>query len=82
MESHTNQLETLIAKAEEESQFRARLLANSALAETFGIEIQDNFNVVVHEDDSRTAYLVLPASAELIDRHLQQAIRGWDRDGR
>ena len=64
METHACQLEKLIAKAEVDSRFGAELLANprSALTETFGIEIPDDFNIVVHEDDSRTAHLVLPAS--------------------
>ena len=78
METQESMIKKLIAKAEEDSDFRGRLLANpgSALKETFDIEVPKDFNVVVHEDDARTAHLVLPSSAELTDAQLQQAAGG------
>ena len=78
METQESMIKKLIAKAEEDSDFRGRLLANpgSALKETFDIEVPKDFNVVVHEDDARTAHLVLPAPAELTDAQLQQAAGG------
>ena len=71
-------LKELIAKANSEADFRERLKANprSALMEAFDIELPDDFDVVVHEDDARTAHLVLPSSAELSDAQLQQAAGG------
>ena len=78
MDSRDSLIEKLVAKADEDSSFRARLLSNpsSALKEAFDIEVPDDFNVVVHEDDARTAHLVLPASAELSDAQLAQAAGG------
>ena len=68
----------LVVKSEEDTDFRARLLADphSALKEVFGVELPESFNVVVHEEDARTAHLVLPASEELSDIELQQATGG------
>ena len=78
METRENMLERLLAKAQEDTDFRGRLIANpgSALKEAFDIELPDDFNVVVHEDDARTAHLVLPASSELTDAQLQQVAGG------
>lgn len=78
MDSRDSFVGRLVAKAEEDSGFRARLLANpdSALKEVFGIDVPDGFKVVVHEDDARTAHLVLPATAELTDAQLQRAAGG------
>lgn len=36
-------------------------------------EQDSDFKVIVHEDDARTAHLVLPASAELNDAQLEHA---------
>ena len=78
METKDSMQEKLIAKTEEDSDFRARLLINprAALKEAFDIEIPGDFNVEVHEDDTRTAHLVLPPAAELTDAQLQQAAGG------
>ena len=78
METQQRMLERLIAKAQEDTDFREQLVAdpNSALKEAFDIEVPDDFNVVIHEDDARTAHLVLPASTELTDAQLQQAAGG------
>ena len=78
MDTQESLLNKLIAKADEDSDFRDRLKADprSVLKETFDIELADGFNLEVHEDDARTAHLVLPASAELTDAQLQQAAGG------
>lgn len=78
METHDSMLEKLKAKAEEDTDFRKQLLANptAALTENFDISVPDDFNIVVHEDDARTAHLVLPASTELTDAQLEQAAGG------
>ena len=78
METRESMLEKLIAQTKEDAAFRSRLLANpsAALKEAFDIDVPDDFNVVVHEDDVRTAHLVLPASSELTDAQLQQAAGG------
>ena len=78
METQQSMMEKLIAKAQEDAGFREQLVAvpNSALKETFDIEVPEDFNVVVHEDDARTVHLVLPASSELTDAQLEQAAGG------
>ena len=78
METKDSMQEKLIARTEEDSEFRARLLSdpNAALKEAFDIEVPGDFNVEVHEDDARTAHLVLPASAELTDTQLEKAAGG------
>ena len=78
METQRSMMEKLIAKAQQDANFRGRLVANpsSALKEAFDIEVPEDFSVMVHEDDARTAHLVLPASTELTDVQLQQAAGG------
>ena len=80
MENREGMLEKLLARAGNDADFRGRLVSNprSALNEAFDIEIPEDLNVVVHEDDARTAHLVLPASSELTDAQLQQAAGGHD----
>ena len=78
MDTQQDLMEKLIAKAEEDSDFRQQLLDNpsSALKEAFDVEIPSDFNIVVHEDDARTSHLVLPASGDLSDAQLEQAAGG------
>ena len=78
METQQSMMEKLLAKAQEDTDFRGRLLASprSALEEAFNVEVPENFNVVVHEDSARTAHLVLPASPELTDAELRHAAGG------
>lgn len=59
-------LQRLIAKTGEDAGFRGRLLANprSAIKEALDIEVSDAFDIVVHEDSSRTAHLALLPSTE------------------
>lgn len=78
METQQSMMEKLLAKAQEDADFRGRLVSNpnSALKEVFDVEIPDDFKVVVHEDDARTAHLVLPASAALTDVQLQKMAGG------
>ena len=78
MDTYDSMLAKLMAKAEEDSDFRKQLLTNpsSALKEAFEIVVPDDFNFVVHEDDARTAHLVLPASTQLTDAQLQKAAGG------
>ena len=68
----------VVAKAEEETDFRGLLIDDprSALKEAFDIEFPDDFKVLVHADDARTTHLVLPSSPELTDIQLQRAAGG------
>lgn len=78
METRESLLEKLSVEAEEDPDFRARLIEDptTVLKQVFGIAIPDDVHVIVHEDDPRTAHLVLPASDELTDAQLQQAAGG------
>ena len=78
MDTRESMLEKLVAKSEEDTDFRLLLKTNPkvALKEAFDIEVPDELNVVVHEEDARTTHLVLPPSAELTDAELQQAAGG------
>lgn len=78
METQASLIAKLIAKAEEDPDFRQQLLSdpNSALKAAFDINVPDDFNVVVHEEDARTSHLVLPTSADLTDAQLVQAAGG------
>ena len=78
METHASLEAKILAMAGENTDFRGRLIAdpNSALKEAFDIKVPEDFKVVVHEDDARTAHLVLPASSEMTDTQLQQAAGG------
>ena len=78
METQSDLMQQLIDKAGEDADFRMRLCNDprSAIKETFDIQFPDSSNVEVHEDDARTAHLVLPASEELTDAQLQQAAGG------
>ena len=78
MDTRETMLEKLVARSEDDIDFRTQLLTDprSALKEAFDIDVPDDFTVEVHEDDARTAHLVLPASTELTDAQLQQAAGG------
>ena len=83
METQDSMLQKLIAKAEEDEDFRGRLLANplSAIKEALNVEVPDAFDIVIHEDNARTTHLVLPPSAELSDAQLQEARGGINCTG-
>ena len=78
METQSDFMQRVIDKAGEDAEFRTRLRDNPRLAikETFDIQFPDSFNVVVHENDARTAHILLRASTELTDVQLQRAAGG------
>ena len=59
--------ERLIAKADADEAFRARLLSDpkAAVNEELGLAIPPGFTIEVHEDAADTSHLVLPPSAAL-----------------
>ena len=65
----------ILGKADEDSEFRALLIADPKAA--ISAEIPDGFNVVVHEDNATTAHLVLPPSPVLTEAELEAAAGGW-----
>ena len=68
----------ILSKAEEDSDFRARLIADprAAIASEVGTTIPDGFDVVVHEDSATTAHLVLSPSPRLTEAELEKAAGG------
>ncbi len=73
----------ILGRAEVDSEFRARLIADpkAAISSEIGTAIPDGFDVVVHEDDATTAHLVLPASPELTEAEMEMVAggnAGWD----
>ncbi len=63
----------ILSKAEEDGEFRARLIADpkGAIFTETGATVPDGFDVVVHEDSATTAHLVLPPSPELTEAELK-----------
>ena len=69
----------LIARVADDDAFRARLLENpkEAIHEAAGIEIPEDFSVQVHEENSMTVHLVLPASDQLTEADLSAVAGGF-----
>ena len=68
----------ILTKADEDSDFRARLLTDpkAAISTELGTAIPEGFNVLVHEDSATTAHLVLPPSQQLNEAELEKATGG------
>ncbi len=68
----------ILKRAEEDSDFRARLIADpkAAIVSEVGTSIPDGFDVVVYEDSTTKAHLVLLPSLALTDAELQTAAGG------
>ena len=77
--------ESLIGKASEDLEFRARLTTDprAAVHEALGVEIPEWLNVQVHEESANQAHIVLPPPANLTEHELGQAAGGsvWDWAG-
>jgi len=72
----------ILNKAEEDGEFRARLIADpkAAISSEVGVALPDGFDVAVHEDSATTAHLVLPPSPQLSEAELETVAGGfgWD----
>ena len=68
----------ILSRAAEDSEFRARLIADpkEAISAEIGADIPDGFGVAVHEDSATTAHLVLPPSPVLTEADLAMAAGG------
>ncbi len=69
----------ILNKAEEDGDFRARLVADprAAISAETGTTIPDGFDVAVHEDSATTAHLVLPPSPKLTEAELAVVAGGY-----
>ena len=67
----------ILIRAAEDSEFRARLIADpkESISAEIGADIPDGFGVAVHEDSATIAHLVLPSSDRLNWRSLQAVFR-------
>jgi len=70
----------ILRKAEDDGEFRARLIADpkAAISSEIGVAVPDGFDVAVHEDSATTAHLVLPPSPQLSEAELAQVSGGGD----
>ena len=68
----------ILSRADEDGDFRARLIADpkATISSEVGTTIPDGFELVVHEDSATTAHLVLPPSPELTEAELETATGG------
>ena len=68
----------ILRKAEDDGEFRARLIADpkAAISAETGTTIPDGFDIVVHEDSATTAHLVLPPSGELSEAEMKSVAGG------
>ena len=68
----------LTEKACEDAEFRQRLVADpkGAIAEEFGVEVPDSFEIQVHESNMSTLHLALPAGPELDEEQLETIAAG------
>ena len=68
------------ARAGEDEDFRARLLADprSVIEAELGVSIPDQFAIHVHEDGATAAHLVLPVSDRLTEEELAEVAGGVD----
>lgn len=78
MDTQSTIQQRLVDMAEENGAFRSQLIADprGAIRESLDVELPDDFNVVVHEEDAKTAHLVLPPSSALSDAQLDQVTGG------
>jgi len=70
----------LIARASEDAQFRARLVAdpNNAIKQEFGIDVPDHARIQVHESDMDVLHIALSISpnVELDEERLEAIAAG------
>ena len=78
MKTATDLKARILSRADDDGDFRARLVADpkAAVADEIGMTVPEGFDVVVHEDSATTAHLVLPPSPELTEADLAMAAGG------
>ena len=73
MKTQSQIQEQILTKAEEDEQFRARLLDDpkAAIKDAIGLSVPDGINIRVLEDNATDCHLVLPpAGGNLSDREI------------
>ena len=71
----------ILAKAAEDADFRARLIADpkATISAEIGQTIPDGFDIAVHEDSATTAHLVLSPSPQLSEAELERVAGAANR---
>ena len=69
----------LIARVADDDAFRARFLENpkEVIRDVVGVAIPEDFTVLVHEENSMTAHIVLPPSDRLTQEDLAVVAGGF-----
>ena len=69
---------SLLSKASTDDEFRALLLADphKAISDAVGIELPERIDLTVHEEDSTSFHLVLPAADQLTASELATVAGG------
>ena len=69
----------ILTRAEQDSGFRARLIADpkTAISSELETPIHEGFDIVVHEDSATTAHLVLPPSGALTEAEMEMVTGGY-----
>ena len=81
--TQTEMQDLTIAKATEDGEFRARLLADpkAAIRELTGEAIPDGIEVQVHQETAASFHLVLPPSGRLMEEEMSQLVGGIGSGG-
>ena len=76
--THAEIQDSIIERASEDGEFRARLLADprAAIQELTGTPIPDGVEVHVHEETATSFHLVLPAEGQLSEAELTVMVGG------
>ena len=74
----------LIARVADDEEFSALLLENpkEAIQRATGMTIPEEFTIQVHEENSMTAHVVLPASDQLTEADLELVAGGVGQPGK
>ena len=80
METPNEMRSKIVGKANEDADFRARLLSDpkEALEQELGVTIPASLSVEVHEESGTTAHLVLPPDSRLSEGDLRAVAGGGD----
>ena len=75
---------TVITKAAEDEEFRARLVADpkQVVQELTGVPLPDEITIQVHEESAASFHLVLPPDGQLTEEEMARVFAAGDPGGR
>ena len=79
METPNERRDKVVGKANQDADFRARLVSNpkEAIGQELDIAMPGSLTIEVHEESSTTAHLVLPPAGALSESDLQAISGGF-----